>query len=166
MNIATIPGGVTAPRGFRAAGVHAGIKRAKPDLALLRSDPASVLAGVFTTNAVQAAPVQLCRERVAGGICAAVVINSGNANACTGAAGARDAARTAAAAAAALGVDAGQVCVCSTGTIGVPLPMDRLEAGIPAAAAALAETGGGDAARAIMTTDTVPKESAREVYID
>ncbi|MBM4142555.1 MAG: bifunctional glutamate N-acetyltransferase/amino-acid acetyltransferase ArgJ [Lentisphaerae bacterium] len=161
-----IEGGVTAPRGYRAAGVHAGIKKAAPDMALLVSDKPASAAGVFTTNRVQAAPVILCRDRLRAGAARAVVINSGCANACTGAAGMADAERTAALAARALGLDSGEVLVCSTGTIGKRLPMDRIEAGIGLAAAALAADGGPAAARAIMTTDTRDKQAAVEFEAD
>jgi len=166
LKMKTTQGGVTAAEGFSAAGVHAGIKGAKPDLALLVSDRPASIAGMFTTNAVQAAPVRLCRNIVERGTGRAVVINSGNANACTGAAGAADAERMASVTAAELGVDEGSVLVCSTGTIGVPLPMDKIEAGIRVAAAALSPDGGDAVARAIMTTDTVDKQAAVEIDIE
>jgi len=163
-----VDGGVTAARGFRAAAVCAGIKgkTTRPDVALLASDRDAAVAGTFTTNRVQAAPVKLCRERLAGGAARAVVVNSGSANACTGPQGMRDAERTAAVAAEALGVDVRTVFVCSTGTIGIPLPMDRMEAGVREAARALSPDGGPAAARAIMTTDTVDKQAAVELRID
>lgn len=157
-----IDGGVTAPRGFLAAGVHAGIKGQKKDVALLVSDTLCNLAGVFTTNRVFAAPVALCRKRVTQGTARAVVINSGCANACTGQRGDADAAEMAEMTADALGFASEQICVCSTGTIGLPLPMDRISKGISAAVEKLAADGGSDAAVAIMTTDTCPKEYALE----
>jgi glutamate N-acetyltransferase/amino-acid N-acetyltransferase len=121
---------------------------------------------MFTTNRVQAAPVKVCRERLRGRRAMAVVINSGSANACTGRQGMADAKRMARLAAVALGVPEAAVFPCSTGTIGKPLPMDRIARGVPQAAAALSEEGGEAAARAIMTTDTAPKQAAVEVRID
>ncbi len=146
------------PTGFRAAGCAAGIKPdGAPDMALLVSDVPAAVAGVFTTNQVQAAPVRLDRERLAGGCARAVIVNSGIANACTGPAGLRDARRTARLAARALGVPESTVFVCSTGSIGRPLPMDRIAGGIARLVPALAEDGGEAASAAIMTTDTRPK---------
>lgn len=150
--------GVTAPRGFRAAAVAAGIKKAGPDLALLVSDWGCSVAAVFTTNRAQAAPVVVSREHAATGQARAVVVNAGCANAATGAAGLADARAMAAAVAAAVGCRPAEVLVASTGVIGVPLPMDKLRAGIAAAAAELSPEGGAAAARAILTTDTRPKE--------
>lgn len=204
----TVAGGVTAPAGFRAAGVHAGIKRKRKDVAVIVSDVAAAAAAVFTTNKVQAAPVQVTREHVAGGRLRAVVANSGNANAVTGPEGLADARRMAALVAEALGAAPQEVAVASTGVIGVRLPMDKVEAGIAKALAALGRSedaaaadaagsgdgnagsghaggsngdatangdghGNGDgpdtgslaAARAIMTTDTVPKEIAVEFML-
>jgi glutamate N-acetyltransferase / amino-acid N-acetyltransferase len=153
---------VTAPLGFLASGVTAGLKDSgRPDLALVRNlGPEHVAAGVFTSNRVCAAPVTWSRQVLADGRVDAVVLNSGGANACTGAQGFQDAHRTAELVAAALDVSAGDVAVCSTGLIGVLLPMDRIETGVDAAAAALSPEGGPDAATAIMTTDTVPKTAA------
>jgi len=162
----TIDGGVTAPLGFKACGVHAGLKASKPDLALLVSEQVASVAGTFTTNKVQAAPVRLCRRRLVGRRASAVAVNSGSANACTGEQGAADAERMAEVTAELCGVDASHVFVCSTGTIGKPLPMAKIEAGIRQAAACLVPDGGSAAARAIMTTDTVPKEYAVELSID
>ncbi len=161
-----IDGGVTAPSGFLAGAVNCGIRSEKPDVALLLSDRDAVLAGTFTSNRLAAAPVALCRERVATGVGRAVIVNSGNANAATGAQGRQDADRMAVLTAEALGIAAGAVCVCSTGTIGVPMPMAKLEAGIKAVATVLAADGGPAAARAIMTTDLVQKEIALELEID
>ncbi|KAE8763969.1 bifunctional glutamate N-acetyltransferase/amino-acid acetyltransferase ArgJ [Georgenia thermotolerans] len=151
---------VTAPRGFRAAGVTAGLKPSgRPDLALVVNDgPEHVAAGVFTSNRVVAAPVLWSRAAVGDGVAHAVVLNSGGANACTGPEGFADAHRTAEHVAAALAVSAGDVLVCSTGLIGERLDLPALLAGVDAAAAALAPDGGPAAATAIMTTDTVPKE--------
>ncbi|HYJ76859.1 MAG TPA: bifunctional glutamate N-acetyltransferase/amino-acid acetyltransferase ArgJ [Kineosporiaceae bacterium] len=155
---------VSAPRGFRAAGVTAGLKASgTPDLALVVNDgPEHAAAAVFTSNRVQAAPVVWSRQVVADGRVDAVVLNSGGANACTGPEGFADTHRTAEHAAAALGVAAGDVAVCSTGLIGERLPMDRLLPGVDAAAAALAPDGGQAAAEAIRTTDTVAKTAVAE----
>lgn len=154
---------VTEVPGFTAAGVTCGIKPSgKPDLALVSTaDGAAVsAAGVFTSNKMTAAPVLVCREHLdaTGGKAAAVVLNSGNANAATGAQGMADARRMCAETAAALGVAPAEVLVCSTGLIGYALPMDTVSAGITAAAQALAADGGPQAAEAIMTTDTVSKQ--------
>ncbi|GAA4286856.1 bifunctional glutamate N-acetyltransferase/amino-acid acetyltransferase ArgJ [Georgenia daeguensis] len=151
---------VTAPAGFRAAGVTAGLKPSgKPDLALVVNDgPHHVAAGVFTSNRVVAAPVTWSRAVVGDGTAHAVVLNSGGANACTGPEGFADTHRTAEHVAEVLGVSAGDVVVCSTGLIGERLNLPALLGGVDAAAAALAADGGGAAARAIMTTDTHPKE--------
>ncbi len=155
---------VTHPRGFRAAGVTAGLKSSgRPDLALVANDgPLQVAAGVFTTNRVVAAPVVWSRQVMTDGVASAVVLNSGGANACTGPEGFADTHRTAEQVAAALDLSAGDVVVCSTGLIGERLPMDVLLPGIDAAVAALAADGGADAAVAIMTTDTVPKTAVAE----
>ncbi|WP_339134576.1 bifunctional glutamate N-acetyltransferase/amino-acid acetyltransferase ArgJ [Streptomyces sp. f51] len=150
---------VTAARGFRAAGIAAGIKTSGGlDLALVVNDgPRRGAAGVFTSNRVQAAPVQWSRQVLADGEIRAVVLNSGGANACTGAQGLKDTQATAERAARLLGLDSGEVAVCSTGLIGVPLPMERLLPGVESAVAVLSADGGQDAARAVMTTDTVRK---------
>ncbi|HZL81838.1 MAG TPA: bifunctional glutamate N-acetyltransferase/amino-acid acetyltransferase ArgJ [Demequina sp.] len=154
---------VTAPRGFRAAGVTAGLKKSgRPDLALVVNDgPLDVAAGVFTTNRVQAAPVLWSRTAVGDGRACAVILNSGGANACTGSGGFLDSHTTAEHVAAVLGVGAADVLVCSTGLIGERLAMPVLLLGVDAAAAALGVTGGPDAAAAICTTDTVPKETVQ-----
>jgi glutamate N-acetyltransferase / amino-acid N-acetyltransferase len=153
--------GVTAAAGFTAAGVAAGIKASgAPDLALVVGPEGTVAAGAFTTNAVVAAPVVWTRERLAGAADARVVVlNAGNANACTGAAGVATVERTAAAAAERLGCRSDQVLVCSTGVIGVPLAAELVEAGIGAAAAELSPEGGARAAGAILTTDTRTKQA-------
>ncbi|MFF8575703.1 bifunctional glutamate N-acetyltransferase/amino-acid acetyltransferase ArgJ [Streptomyces sp. NPDC015408] len=153
---------VTAARGFRAAGVAAGIKSSGDrDVGLVVNDgPRRAAAGVFTSNRVQAAPVRFTREVLADGALRAVVLNSGGANACTGPRGYQDTVATAERAAGRLGVDGADVAVCSTGLIGVPLPMDRLLPGVDEAVARLSADGGQDAARAVMTTDTVPKTAS------
>ena len=161
---------VTRAAGFRAAGVTAGLKPSgRPDLALVvNQGPDQVAAAVFTSNRIKAAPVLWSQQAVADGRLHAVVLNSGGANACTGPAGFADTHHTAELVATELSakgdeVGAGDVAVCSTGLIGTRLPMDRISAGITAAAAALDDDGGPDAARAIMTTDTVPKTAG---YVD
>jgi glutamate N-acetyltransferase / amino-acid N-acetyltransferase len=153
---------VTAARGFTAAGVAAGIKQnGSRDLALVvNNGPRCAAAGVFTSNRVQAAPVQWSRRVLADGEIRAVVLNSGGANACTGPQGFKDTYATAEKAAERLGLSAAHVAVCSTGLIGVPLPMDRLLAGVESAVTRLSESGGEDAAVAVMTTDTVRKTAA------
>jgi glutamate N-acetyltransferase/amino-acid N-acetyltransferase len=150
---------VTAPKGFRAAGTTAGLKDSGcPDLALVVNDgPLAAAAGVFTANRVKAAPVLWSQQVLAAGRVEAVLLNSGGANACTGPDGFADTHRSAEAVASALGTGAARVAVCSTGLIGVRLPMDRLLPGIPAAVRALSPDGGRDAAEAIRTTDTVAK---------
>lgn len=156
-----VPGGVTAPKGFRASGVACGIKKNEQlDLALLVSDVEASVAGVATTNRIKAAPIVVDQPRLKRGRARAVVINSGCANACTGAPGLADAKAMAAEAANVLGVDEGAVLVASTGVIGARLPMDRVRAGIARAALQLAATGGAAAAAAILTTDTLAKEIA------
>ena len=152
---------ITAPAGFRAAGVAAGLKASgKPDLAVVVNDgPDHHAAAVFTSNRVEAAPVTWSRQVLADGRVDAVVLNSGGANACTGAAGLVDTQLSAAHLAAAVGVSAGNVVVCSTGLIGELLPMDKITAGIDAASATLSVVGGQAAATAIMTTDTVDKQA-------
>jgi glutamate N-acetyltransferase/amino-acid N-acetyltransferase len=150
--------GVTAPLGFRAAGVAAGIKRDGPDLALLVADAPCTAAGVFTRNLAQAAPVLVCREHLVSGRARAVVVNAGCANAGTGEGGLADAREMAEIVADTVGCRLEEVLVASTGVIGVRLPMDRVRGGISEAARRLSRQGGKDAARAIMTTDTRPKQ--------
>jgi glutamate N-acetyltransferase/amino-acid N-acetyltransferase len=154
---------VTAPLGFRAAGLAAGIKKGGArDLALVVNDgPSRAAAGVFTRNRVKAAPVLWSEQVLRGGRVRAVVLNSGGANACTGPAGFQDTHQTAEKAAEVLGDSAGEIAVCSTGLIGERLPMPELLAGIDAAAGQLSRDGGLAAADAIRTTDTVAKISFR-----
>jgi glutamate N-acetyltransferase/amino-acid N-acetyltransferase len=153
----------TAPQGFRAAGVAAGLKASgDPDVALVVNDgPDDTAAAVFTTNRFPAAPVLWSRQVLAGQRARAVVLNSGGANACTGSEGFGDTHATAEHAAAELGLGAIDVAVASTGLIGVRLPMDKVTAGVTAAVKELSEDGGPDAARAIMTTDSVPKTTVQ-----
>ena len=157
------PGGVTAPRGFRAAGVACGLKaNGALDLALVVGDAACACAGLFTTNRVRAAPVLYDQQVLARNrdSIRAVVANSGCANACTGEAGLADAQAMAEAAAQAIGCRADQVLVLSTGVIGKRLDVGKVRAGLAQAAPRLSRDGGADAAHAIMTTDTRPKECA------
>lgn len=166
MHLEMTDGGVTAPRLFRAAGLHCGIKASgKPDLALVVSDIPACAAGVFTTNRAQAAPVVLSQEHLALGNfqTRAIISNSGCANACTGPQGMADAREMAALTAAELGCEPSQVLVASTGVIGVNLKMPAVRTGIPRAVQALRNTGGSAAAVAIMTTDPFPKEAAVRV---
>src|SRR5918998_17063 len=157
---------VTAPKGFRAAGVAAGLKStgARDVAVVLNDGPLGTAAAVLTSNRVQAAPVLWTRQAVSDGAARAVVLNSGGANACTGPEGFADTHHTAEHAAAALvragdDVGAGDVLVCSTGLIGERLPMDLLLPGVDAAVATLSAHGGDDAAHAIMTTDSVAKQT-------
>ncbi|MCE5313792.1 MAG: bifunctional glutamate N-acetyltransferase/amino-acid acetyltransferase ArgJ [Armatimonadota bacterium] len=160
-----IDGAVTAPKGFKAAGVRCGIKQQGTDLAIIYSEAAASAAAVFTTNAFKAASVVRNMQTIKAGLGRAIVANSGNANACTGEQGLRDVDHIRKFAGELLNVPAGQVYSASTGIIGVPLPMDKIEIGIMDAVAELDENGGGAASIAIMTTDTSPKTSAYEFEI-
>jgi glutamate N-acetyltransferase/amino-acid N-acetyltransferase len=156
-----VNGGVTAAAGFLAGTAAASIKtQNKRDVAVLYSTVPATAAGVFTLNKVKAAPVQLSISHLAGGAARAVVVNSGNANACNGEQGFKDARDMAKAAADALGLSEQAVLVASTGVIGRKMPMEKILPGIRAACDALSATGGAPAAQAIMTTDTFPKEVA------
>ena len=159
-------GGVTAPSGYRAAGIQTGVKESgAKDLALVYSTRPANAAAVYTTNKVQGAPVAIDREHLADGKARAVILNSGNANVCNGDVGLDHARRMCSLTASELGLRTEEVLVCSTGVIGVPLPIAKIEAGIPRLVAALSEDGGATAAEAIMTTDTVPKSCAVEVEL-
>ncbi|MDA1091714.1 MAG: bifunctional glutamate N-acetyltransferase/amino-acid acetyltransferase ArgJ [Acidobacteria bacterium] len=160
-----IAGGVTAPEGFEAAGVRCGLKKAGLDLALLVSTPPARVAGVFTTNLAMAAPLMVTRDHlvVSQHTATAVVVNSGCANACTGAEGLAAARAMAAATAAAVGCPVEQVLVSSTGVIGARLDGDKVRRGVTLAAGSLSRDGHGAAAQAIMTTDPSPKETAVRV---
>ena len=152
---------MTAPSGFRAAGVAAGIKaNGNKDMALLLSDVPATVAGVFTTNKVKAAPVRVSMNAVKSGVARAIIANSGNANACTGAVGLVHAKAMAAAVARRIGCKAENVLVCSTGRIGVTMPLVKVEAGIKRLLGMLQPRGGHAVAEAIMTSDTFPKEVA------
>ena len=166
--IRSMKGGVCTARGFRAAGVAAEIKyRGRNDVALIVADAPCAAAAVFTTNKVAAAPVVYDREVVKGGRVQAILANSGCANACTGERGLRDAQLAALTTAGELGIDPRHVLVASTGVIGRPLPMDRLLAGMKSAKAALGRTAahGLAAEKAVMTTDTKPKEACVSTVI-
>lgn len=166
-NFTHIDGGITAAKGFRACGVEAGIKyTGRKDIAMLVADHPCSVAALYTTNKVAAAPVRVDRERTKSGVAQAIVINSGNANACTGEEGLFNAYATTRLAAGALGIDEALTLVCSTGVIGVELPMERMAAGIEKAVDALSVDGAHDAACAIMTTDTVDKQYAVEFEIE
>ena len=167
-----IDGGITAPAGFRAAGVACGIKRRNPalpepplDLALIVADAPAAAAAVFTTNKAVAAPVVVSREHLekSGGVASAIVVNSGCANACTGADGLAVARDMAKAAAEAAGCSADHVLVSSTGVIGVPLDLSKIRTGVSSAARELSRSGSDNAMRAIMTTDPFPKSKAVSV---
>ncbi|MCF8082406.1 MAG: bifunctional glutamate N-acetyltransferase/amino-acid acetyltransferase ArgJ [Deltaproteobacteria bacterium] len=146
--------------GFKAAAMNAGLRKGDgADLALIFSDRPATAAGVFTTNQVKAAPVLWTRQHLAGGKARAIVANAGNANACTGAPGLKDAGLTAEKTAAVLGIDPAEVMVASTGVIGARLDMERICAALPALARTLSPEGIPEAARAIMTTDSFPKMS-------
>jgi len=151
---------VTAPKGFRASGVSAGMKASgRPDLALLVADRPVAAAGLFTTNAFPAAPVTLSQRHLLGGRAAAIVVNSGQANAATGEQGLEDASATADAVARAIGVRPAEVLVCSTGVIGPRVKLDALLGGLPRAVGALDARGGAGFAEAILTTDTAAKRT-------
>jgi glutamate N-acetyltransferase/amino-acid N-acetyltransferase len=155
---------ITVP-GFKFAGVACGIKKRKKDLALIVSDRPAMAAALFTTNQVQAAPVVVGRDRIERGKLQAVVVNSGNANACTGARGLRDAVSMCRVAGLHLGIDASKVLPSSTGVIGVPLPMQKIRSGIEHAAALLSAEAFTTAAEAIMTTDRFIKVSAEHCLL-
>jgi len=174
---ANIPGSIVAPKGFRASGVFCDIKRLgtgkgsnkgpKRDLALIVSDVPAMAAGMFTTNQVCAAPVKVCVARIGSGRGQAVVVNSGNANACTGPQGMRDAMEMARFAEQCLALRPGSAFVGSTGRIGLQMPMDNVRAGIVEAAVELGRTAGhaARAAEAIITSDTRPKQVAVEFLL-
>ncbi|MCL1820072.1 MAG: bifunctional glutamate N-acetyltransferase/amino-acid acetyltransferase ArgJ [Oscillospiraceae bacterium] len=157
----TINGGVTAPKGFKASGVHCGIRKnkSKTDLALILAECDCSAAAVYTTNRVKAAPVYITQQNLKNGMARAIIANSGNANACAPN-GEENAARMCRAVAEHTGISAGDVIVNSTGVIGQPLPIENIESAVPELVKELSATGGGSAAKAIMTTDTMEKEIA------
>jgi glutamate N-acetyltransferase/amino-acid N-acetyltransferase len=160
-----VEGGITAPKGFKAAGVHCGIKKTEPDLALIYSEVPAVSFGMFTSNRVKAAPVDYSLRKIRRHRAQAIIINSGNANACTGEKGLKDAEKMARLIARELGVKEDVVLVASTGRIGEPLPMSKIETGIRQVAESLSFKGGHRAAQAILTTDKITKEIAVETNI-
>lgn len=161
-----VDGGVTAAQGFTAAGIYCGIRKVKKDIAIIRSDRPCAAAGVFTKNRTIAACVTVDREQLSASPKAtAIVVNSGNANACTGERGLRDTWTMVDETARALGIPRGEVLVSSTGVIGQYLPMDKIVAGIRQLAGQLSASGNKDAAEAIMTTDTYMKEAAVQVVL-
>jgi len=165
-NIEIIEGGVTAAAGFLAGTACAAIKKAgKRDIAIIYSSVPASAAGVFTLNRVKAAPVLISMEKLAAGYARAVVVNSGNANACNGEQGMDDALAMAAEAAGALGIPEDQVLVASTGVIGKKMPMEKVLPGVRTAAGQVSPDGGPLAAQAIMTTDTYPKEAAVQLEL-
>ncbi|MBP5093194.1 MAG: bifunctional glutamate N-acetyltransferase/amino-acid acetyltransferase ArgJ [Abditibacteriota bacterium] len=161
----TIKGAVTAPKGFKAAGVRCGLKQSGNDFAMIVSDVTASAAGLFTNNVFCAAPVTLDREKLKDGKASVIIANSGNANASTGAVGMKNAEDSCALAAKLLGKDESEVLCASTGVIGHLLDTDKLFAGIKVASMSLSEEGGTSAAKAIMTTDTVAKHAAAEFEI-
>jgi glutamate N-acetyltransferase/amino-acid N-acetyltransferase len=153
--------------GFQTAGVSCGLKKnGQKDLGLIYSEVPAKVAGLFTQNRIQAAPVQLDRQRIGNGVCRALIVNSGNANCCTGEQGMRDAVDMAAYVAAGLSVPEEEVLVSSTGVIGEPLPIEKIKHGIPTLIEALNVDGVHDLAEAIMTTDTQPKVVNRRGELD
>ncbi len=163
MSFSEIPGGITAPKGFLAGSRYCGIKATnpdRPDMALIYSPQPTVAAGTFTTNKVKAAPVRISKVNLRSADTRAIIVNAGNANACTGVEGIETAKRMIHAVAAALGIEGKQVMVCSTGRIGVPLPIKKMEATIAQMPLELREDGSQAAAEAIMTSDTFAKSMA------
>lgn len=167
VNWREVEGGVTAPKGFKAAGITAGLKPSgAPDLALILSDADAIAAGVFTTSQVRAACVDYCRDRLEAKTTArAILCNAGQANACTGTQGWEDAVDSVNALAAALNMSADKVLIASTGVIGQRLKIDALKAGIPNLVSALSDSGSNAAAQAIVTTDLVSKSYALEMTL-
>ncbi len=169
-SITEIPGGITAPQGFLAGSAYCGIKAtnaSRPDIAMIHSPQPTEAAATFTTNRVKAAPVRVSQANLRSSDVRAIVANAGNANACTGIAGIETAKRMVHATAEALGLKDRQVMVCSTGRIGVPLPIEKMEATIAEKFPdALSDKGSAKAAKAIMTSDTFAKECAVECEID
>ncbi|MEX0736601.1 MAG: bifunctional glutamate N-acetyltransferase/amino-acid acetyltransferase ArgJ [Bacteroidota bacterium] len=155
------PGGVTAPKGFLAAGMYCGIRKAKKDIGMIVSKTPAAVAGVFTLNKTQAAPILVDKAQLAkSDLCSAIVVNSGNANACTGERGLNDAWDMVRATAEALNLPEEQIMVSSTGVIGQYMPMEKVLPAMKELASGLSRSGNKDVAEAIMTTDTYPKEVA------
>ncbi len=160
-----IKGGITIPQGFKAAGIKCGLKKNKKDLALLYSEVPARAAALLTTNRIQAAPLKVTKEHLRNSQAQAIIINSGNANACTGKKGLDDAHLMAQLTARDLKIKEEDVLVASTGIIGSPLPMDKISRGIKRLVKNLENEGGNSAAEAIMTTDTFPKEKAVTIKV-
>lgn len=155
------------PKGFSFSTAEAAIKRAgRKDLALVVSEVPAVMAGCFTTNSVKAAPVRLCLRKIRSGRGQAIVVNSGNANACTGKQGMDDANRIISSVSKGLGIPASMVYICSTGVIGTPLPMEKINRALPALTQVIGSSSIDDVAKAIMTTDTFPKVIHKKVKIE
>lgn len=167
MDIKTVNGGITAPKGFLASGLHCGLKKSKEkkDLALIYSEVTCNASAVFTSNKVKGAPIYICKEHLSDKKAQAIIVNSGNANTCNGDDGLSKAKRMAVAGGSALNIKAEDVLVASTGVIGVPLNIEAIEEYAPSLAKALSKEGSIDASSAIMTTDTFKKELAIEVTI-
>ena len=167
MEIKYIDGGVTAPKGFLASGIHCGVKQGstKKDLALIYSEVPANASGMFTKNKVKGAPIYICKDHLANKKAQAIIINSGNANTCNGDDGLNKAKKMTVLQAKALNLKANDVLVASTGVIGVPLNIDAIKDGIPLLTKKLSKNGNEDAASAIMTTDTFMKQLAAEFYI-
>ena len=162
-SITLTSGGITSAAGFTATGLNCGIRPDRKDLALIWAPEGTAAAGLFTTNQVCAAPVKVCRDNVANGRARAIIVNSGNANACTGTQGMADTVEMVKLTAESLGIDAQDVLICSTGVIGQYLPMERVREGIPQLKAGLSVEGGADACQAILTTDAFEKTCAATV---
>jgi len=157
---------ITIPNGFFFSVTEAAIKKpGRKDFALIFSEVESTIAGTFTTNTVKAAPVRLCMQKIKSGRGQAIIVNSGNANACTGKQGMKDARDIVAAASRQLGIDIGLTYICSTGVIGTPLPMQRITSAIGPLTGGLGSASFDDSAKAIMTTDTFPKITSRQIKI-
>jgi glutamate N-acetyltransferase / amino-acid N-acetyltransferase len=159
-SITLIPGNATTPQGFQAHGLRCGVRAQEKDLALLWCDSVASAAGMFTTNQVKAAPLLVCQEALSDGRARCVLVNSGNANACTGKQGMADAREMVQLASYHLDIAPSEVLLCSTGLIGRTLPMDKLRSGIPLLKEGLSKDGGQRAAEAIMTTDAFIKTQA------
>ena len=160
-----IRGGITAPKGFKASAVNCGIKKRRKDLALIYSDIPARATALFTTNRIQAAPLIIAREHLRNSRAQSIIINSGNANACTGPRGLDNARLMAKLTAEQLGIKEEDILVASTGIIGKPLPMDYVEKGVRKLVPSLSRQGGREAAQAIMTTDTSVKDMAVKIQL-
>ena len=167
MNINYIEGGITAPKGFLASGIHCGLKKSnlKKDLALIYSEVSAVAAGMYTKNKVKGAPIYITKEHLTNKKAQAIIINSGNANTCNGEDGLQKAKKMTSLQAKELNLKADDVLVASTGVIGVPLNIDAIKNGIPLLTEKLSKDGFEDASSAIMTTDTFKKQLAVEFYL-